>query len=86
MGMGQETLELRAEEADVVDPNLQSPGVHGSTFAPPYLADSNAVTESANPTPARQDFMMNSIGRRTSAHPEFNMPSGIHSSSVLEEG
>ena len=37
MGMGQETLELRAEEADVVDPNLQSPAAHGSTFAPPYL-------------------------------------------------
>lgn len=81
MAVGQETLELRAEEADYVDPNLQSPNAHGSTFAPPYLQDSE-VTASANPTPARQDFMMSSMGRRTSAHPEFNMPSGIHSSHV----
>lgn len=79
--MGQETLELRAEEADVVDPNLQSPAAHGSTFAPPYLQDSE-VTAPANPSPARQDFIMSSIGRRTSVHPEFNMPSGIHSSHV----
>ena len=78
--MGPETLELRAEEADVVNPNLQSPGVHGSTFAPPYI-DHSGATASANPTPAR-DFLMNSMGRRTSVHPEFNMPSGIHSSHV----